>query len=111
MSPAIRRIFSYDEALATFPVVRDRTGAAVRELEAILATDDEGEVSAAAADLQREVVERWAAEIESLGCHVKGLWLVDWDAGDGYFCWKYPEPALGHYHGYDEGFAGRVPIA
>ena len=37
--------------------------------------------------------------------------LVDWDAGDGYFCWRYPEPALAHFHGYEEGFAGRVPIA
>ncbi len=26
----------------------------------------------------------WVAEITSLGCLVKGLWLVDWDSGDGF---------------------------
>ena len=58
-----------------------------------------------------ESVERWASEIESLGCEVKGLWLVDWDSGDGYYCWRFPEPTVGHFHGYDEGFAGRLPLA
>jgi len=116
------RVFSYEEAMSIFPVVRDRTSSAVRALRAIAAdataaaAADESEAAedeSEAPDLEtayREVVESWASEIESLGCEVKGLWLVDWDAGDGYFCWKYPEPALGHYHGYDEGFAGRVPI-
>jgi len=108
------RVFTYEEALSLFPVVRDRTSAAVRELEALVSQasrgEDEGTESSALESAYREVVERWAAEIESLGCHVKGLWLVDWDSGDGYFCWKHPEPALAHFHGYEEGFAGRVPI-
>jgi hypothetical protein len=107
------RVFSYEEALAMFPVVRDRTRDAVRELEELVASASQGG-EAGGEKLEgdyREVVERWADEIQSLGCHVKGLWLVDWDSGDGYFCWKYPEPALGHFHGYEDGFAGRVPIA
>ena len=48
--------------------------------------------------------------MEALGIVVKGLWLVDFDNGEGYYCWKYPEPAIRHYHGYDEGFAGRMKI-
>ena len=40
----------------------------------------------------------------------KGLWLVDFDNGEGYYCWSYPEPAITHYHGYDDGFAGRISI-
>ena len=107
------RIFTYDEALSLFPVVRDRTASAVRELEALAgenasheAEDEREEFEAAS----REVIARWAAEIGELGCQIKGLWLVDWDAGDGYYCWKYPEPALAHFHGHDEGFAGRIPI-
>ena len=32
------------------------------------------------------------------------------EIGEGYYCWSYPEETIGHYHGYDEGFAGRIPI-
>lgn len=108
------RVFTYDEALSLFPLVRDRTAAAVREIgqlaAAVGASAPAEEEIADPEGIFREVVDRWAREVETLGCRVKGLWLVDWDSGDGYFCWRHPEPALGHYHGYDEGFAARVPI-
>jgi hypothetical protein len=48
--------------------------------------------------------------VTSLGCEVKGVWLVDWDTGDGYYCWRFPEQAISFFHTYDEGFAGRIPI-
>jgi len=110
-----RRIFTYDEALATFPLVRERTASAVREVEALA-----GKIGDLLPDEQEtvdpegrfhDIVGRWAQDVESVGCQVKGLWLVDWDSGDGYFCWRYPEPALGHFHHYDDGFAGRIPVA
>ena len=56
------------------------------------------------------VVTSWARDLRTMGLEVKGLWLVDFDTGDGYYCWKYPEPAVRHYHGYEEGFAGRMKI-
>ena len=37
-------------------------------------------------------------------------WLVDFDNGEGYYCWKYPEDTVGHFHGYEDGFAGRISI-
>lgn len=108
------RRFSYEEALAIFPVVRDLTADAAlqvaavsRELEGLESGSDRRE------DLetsQQEIVEQWTREIEAFGLEVKGLWLVDWDCGDGYYCWRHPEPSLAHFHGYDEGFAHRVPI-
>ena len=110
-----RRVFTYDEALALFPVVRDRTEAAVRQVEALVngltSREEMDERREEFEGAYRDIVARWAEELRSLGCEVKGAWLVDWDAGDGYFCWRYPEPALAHFHGYEEGFAGRVPIA
>jgi hypothetical protein len=48
--------------------------------------------------------------MEALGLEVKGLWLVDFDNGSGYFCWKWPEEKLEFFHGYDEGFQGRTRI-
>ena len=116
MSPKRRskRIFSYDEALATFPVVRDLTAAAVRQVETLTTTvGSREEMDDRRPELEAEyqkIVSSWAQEVASLGCEVKGLWLVDWDSGDGYYCWRFPEEALSFFHTYEEGFAGRLPI-
>ena len=112
--PSAKRIFSYEEALATFPVVRDLTDTAVRQIESIVnqiksreEMEDRREELEQAVD---HIVERWSEEIMSLGCEVKGMWLIDWDNGDGYYCWKYPEETISHFHTYADGFEGRVPI-
>lgn len=110
-----RRIFSYEEALESFPAVRDLTAAAQRRIEALVnQIPSRDRLEAHREELEGEVariVEAWAVEVTALGCEVKGLWLVDWDSGDGYYCWKHPEQSVAHFHGYDEGFSGRVPIA
>ncbi len=109
-----KRIFSYDEAVNTFPVVRDLTAAAVRQVEALInnvASRDELDSRHDEVEEARErIVHAWAQQIATLGCEPKGAWLVDWDSGDGYYCWRFPEQALSYFHTYDEGFAGRLPI-
>ena len=108
------RIFSYEEALETFPAVRDLTAAAVRQVEAAVhRVESQEELEARKEEIEaacERVVQAWSLEIQRLGCEVKGLWLVDWDCGDGYYCWKHPEETVSHFHGYEEGFAGRVAI-
>ena len=103
------RNFSYEEALSIFPVVRDLTAAAVQQVAAITRRAD-GYYIVHVESSHQAIVEQWTREVEALGLEVKGLWLVDWDCGDGYYCWRHPEPSLAHFHGYDEGFAARVPI-
>jgi hypothetical protein len=109
-----KRIFSYDEALETFPLVRDLTAAAVRQVEALVNTlSSRDEMDDRRHELEEsceKIVHVWTAEIVAVGCEVKGLWLVDWDSGDGYYCWRFPEEAISFFHTYDEGFAGRIPI-
>jgi hypothetical protein len=109
-----RRIFTYDEALTTFPLVRDLTAAAVRQIEALTSQlAGREDLEARREDLeeaQERIVRAWAREVAAIGCEVKGVWLVDWDSGDGYYCWRFPEPAISHFHTYEEGFAGRIPL-
>ena len=72
--------------------------------------------------LKRELVERieeyragWR-EIEELGAVLKDprRGLLDFygtvDGRPVWLCWQYGEDRVGHYHGLEEGFAGRKPI-
>ena len=59
---------------------------------------------------QQRVVQRWAESVMGLGIDVKGVWLVDFDNGSGYYCWQYPEESLQYFHGYEDGFRGRVKL-
>jgi len=109
------RVFTLAEAEALLPLIRGITDQSAEELAPVkqrlnnmLATDPRTPA------VQREyeaVIKRWVSKLERLGVVVKGLWLVDFDTGDGFLCWKYPELRIAHYHGYDEGYGGRRPLA
>jgi hypothetical protein len=103
-----KRIFSYEEANALMPDVRRITEEAYQRVESLSASAGHG-----TAQMQtriEEAVTAWAQAILALGVEVKGLWLVDFDNGSGYYCWRHPEPGLHYYHTYEEGFRGRVRI-
>lgn len=112
--PSATRTFSYDEAQAMLPMVRGLTESALRQISALYArVQSQEELDRRREEIDgavEQIVEAWAAEVSALGCEVKGLWLVDWDSGHGYYCWRYPEESIAHFHGYDDGFAGRIPI-
>jgi len=105
------RVFTLEEAKQIFPLVRSITEAAWQELEPVrkrLESMVPSNPRAREIEAQyEEIVKRWMNKMARLGLTVKGLWLVDFDTGDGYLCWKFPELRLGHYHGYTEGFSGR----
>lgn len=96
-----KKIFSYEDACALLPEVQRLTDVAVDQIEQLDEPDPE---------VCERIVADWAESVTALGVEVKGLWLVDFDSGGGYYCWRHPEPALEYFHGYDEGFAGRVKL-
>jgi hypothetical protein len=105
-----KKTFSYAEAVALLPEARRLTEEAWSRVEAI-----QGETSAEELhpDVRRDidrVVSEWAYNIMEMGIEVKGLWLIDFDNGSGYYCWRYPERGLHFFHSYEDGFSGRVPI-
>ena len=108
------RTFTLDEARTLLPRVREITDRAADELsELARAIQGIAEDDTRRAMLEQEYVERlnnWVTDIQEVGAEVKGMFLVDFDNGEGYYCWKWPEQAVEHYHGYEEGFAGRMKI-
>ena len=108
------RMFTLAEAEALFPLVRAITETAWRELEPVRRKlETMAPVNPQIHEIERQyeaIVKRWMAKMARLGLVVKGLWLVDFDTGDGYLCWKFPELKIGQYHGYHEGYTARRPL-
>jgi hypothetical protein len=101
--------FSYERAAALLPQVRELTEDAYQRAAALEASEAGG-LSARARQQLDAIVNGWAEAVVALGAEVKGLWLVDFDNGSGYYCWRYPEDGLHYYHSYEEGFRGRLRI-
>ena len=110
------RIFTLEEAKALMPRVKALTdpvfhlaNSLAEELQPAEEAKDSARAEAIRERLQA-LVESWSAAIRDLEADVKGLWLVDFDSGDGYWCWAYPEEDLDHWHSYEGGFRSRVPV-
>jgi len=101
-----RTLFSYDEASALLPEVRRLTEDAILRVEEARAAAGGQDVE----DRIQKVVAGWVDAMMERGLEIKGLWLVDFDNGSGYYCWRYPEAGLDYFHTYEEGFRGRMRI-
>ncbi len=109
------RIFTLDEARALMPQVKATTepvytlaASLAEELSQAEDAKDESRAEALRERLQF-LVQSWQQSMNDLEADVKGLWLVDFDSGDGYWCWAYPEEDLSHWHSYEGGFRSRMP--
>lgn len=110
-----KKVFTLEEAREILPVVRRITDDAnskikvlVLSLESVRETNPER--AKEIEDKINNVVQEWQTKVEKLGADGKGLWLVDFDCGTGYLCWKFPEDRLDHFHSYTDGFQGRIKI-
>lgn len=106
-----KKTFSFDEAASLLSEVRRITERAHRHVEELRGSAGPGPTEAERFESEATaVVNDWANGIRALGADVKGIWLVDFDNGSGYYCWRWPEEGLQFYHSYEEGFAGRMRI-
>jgi hypothetical protein len=100
----VEKIFSYGDAVALLPEVKRLTEEAVRAVETLQGSAEE------LTGASMEVVSRWVDALREKGLSVKGLGLVDFDNGSGFYCWRYPEERLEYFHSYESGFQGRMRI-
>jgi hypothetical protein len=83
-----KKVFTYDEAARLLPEVRRITDEAYHAVEEISENAPSAEAAQPAVEA---VVTRWANDVMNMGIDVKGLWLIDFDNGSGYYCWHYPK--------------------
>ena len=103
-----KKTFSYAEAVAMLPELRRLTNEAYDRVQELQPRAEGGAVDAQA-EIE-SIIRAWAEAIQARGVDVKGLWLIDFDSGSGYYCWRHPEPGLHFFHSYEDGFRGRIPI-
>ena len=107
-------IFTLEEARALLPQVKELTQRYYNIVEELQESLQDPQDTAAVKRLENRInaeLQQWAAAVRELGVEVKGLWLADFDSGDGYYyCWQLGEDDIEHFHRYETGFAGRRPI-
>ena len=108
-------MFTLPEARALLPQVKDVTQHyydVVEEMREQLETLEESSAVKRLEGRMNDEVGNWVKAVRDLGVEVKGLWVADFDSGDGYYyCWKLGEADIEHFHRYETGFAGRRPIS
>ena len=57
-----------------------------------------------------QVVNRWRSKIEKLGASVFGLWVVEFDVGEGLLSWRHPELNISYFRATTNDFASRVKL-
>ncbi len=110
-----KRIFNMQEARSLLPILYRMTEEASQEVKAYLNRIDAyaDKTHPSVIDLERQInaiIDRWQTKIQKLGAQPKGLWMADFDNGEGYYCWKFPEVEINHWHGYQDGYSGRILI-
>lgn len=109
-----RKIFTLEEANSIFPLVFKITKQSYDKLNLLKLRGSylrTGSKDLVELETQAElVVSQWTTKMRSLGVVVKDLWLLDFDCGYGYFCWRYPEVCVEHFHLYSETFQNRKTL-
>lgn len=109
------RIFTLSEAQSLLPRIKEITARVHEEVEDLRVSLYGIPEEADRSDVDSRIegaIRGWFDEVLSLGAEPKGVGLVDFDSGDGfYYCWRYGEEEIEHIHTYEAGFAGRRRLA
>ena len=97
------KIFSYSEAQNLLTIVMRMTDQASQQVQKLIDQMDQinqtsaGDLSAHEEKINK-IIEGWQNKILKIGAVPKGIWIVDFDFGQGYFCWKHSETKLEFWH-------------
>ena len=109
------KVFTHQEAEELLPLIYRMTESSNKEIKYIKQCMDALPPANKSKWFELELkmdqeIDRWNKKIERLGLKPKGVWLADFDNGEGFFCWKFPETQILYKHGYQDGFSGRILV-
>jgi hypothetical protein len=109
-------VFSLEEAQQLLQVIFRITKTYCEKVETLIGRLDTLPAGndTLASSLETQVngfISEWQSKVQKLGALPKGLWIADFDSGDGYYCWKYPERKIEFWHKYTDGFSKRLRVA
>jgi hypothetical protein len=110
-----KRTFSVIDAGSILPLVYRVTEAAHLEIKRLIDSMDQlpGNLDEQAVALEGSVVnviQKWQDKVQKLGALPLSLGSVEFDTGDGFFSWKYPETEIKFWRAYADSHLGRVLI-
>lgn len=110
--------FNLEEARAILPFIfrlthgyAERVQVLIAKIETASKLKSDPELTEPLEAEAGRLIMEWQSKIQKLGGTPNGHWIVDFDSGDGYFCWKYPEPVIDFWHHYRDGFSKRVKLS
>lgn len=109
-------VFSLEEAQELLHVIYRITKQSCEKVEGLIARLDtlppgQDQLASSLETQVNQLIAEWQAKVTKLGAMPKGLWIADFDSGDGYYCWKYPERKIEFWHKYTDGFSKRLRVA
>lgn len=113
-----RSVFSLSEARQLLPVIIRMTKTASEKVQGLIskiesksrASETDREAIELYESQASQIIQDWQTKVQKLGGLPKGIWNVDFDSGDGYFCWKFPEESIEYWHSYRDGFTKRKKL-
>jgi len=108
------KLFNLSEAQALLPLIQSITQKHCEQLEPIqlqlnimLSNDPRRHL----VEFEyQQIVARWRTKVEQLGVVVAGLWIVNFDVGNGFLSWRYPELSVSYFLEKHENFSERVKL-
>ena len=109
------RVFAFNEAQSLVPILLKLTQMSQSKVNELIHQREVYQITQPekAKEIEEQInkeVDKWHGKLRRLGVIPKGVWLADFDNGEGYYCWKYPEIRIKFFHGYKDGFTGRKAI-
>lgn len=113
-----KSVFTLEEAETLFPIVYrltknycERVRVLIQKIEHNAANKKDAEIAETLESEAGRLISEWQTKVQKLGGLPNGQWVVDFDSGDGYYCWKYPERKIEFWHHYRDGFSKRIKIS